>query len=107
MARKYFDVLVRTPHGLKCKPVDNCGSHAEARDQGRSQYDGEILDSRFNGTENTSSTSRSSGGGLDGDLTFAGIVLLGGIVLIYVLWPIALAGAVCYGAYKIYKWISK
>jgi len=107
MSRKYFDVLVRTPHGLKWKPVDDCESHSEARDQGRAQYSGEIVTTRFNGVKNDNSSKKSSGGGVDGDVTFAGVVLLAGIALIYVLWPIALICAVGYIGYKLYNWILK
>jgi len=101
-SRKYFDVLVRTPGGLKWKPVDDCLNHAEAREQGRAQYAGEILDTRFNGVKNTNSDDST----FTESSTFGGLVLVAiaaGIILLISLWPIFLIGGIIYGLYKIFK----
>lgn len=101
-SRKYFDVLVRTPGGLKWKPVDDCLNHAEAREQGKAQYAGDILDTRFNGVKNTNS----GGSTFTESSTFGGLALVAvaaGIMLLISLWPIFLIGGIIYGLYKIFK----
>ena len=101
-SRKYFDVLVRTPGGLKWKPVDDCLNHAEAREQGRAQYAGEILQTRFNGVKSDSS----SGSTYSDSTTFGGLALIAvaaGIILLISLWPVFLIGGIIYGLYKIFK----
>lgn len=107
-SRKYFDVLVRTPGGLKWKPVDDCLNHAEAREQGKTQYAGDILDTRFNGVKNTNgSGSSSSSSWGSGDTTWSLIVIGGGLILVISFFPVFLLLGACYGAYKLYKWIMK
>ena len=99
--RKYFDVLVRTPGGLKWKPVQDCLNHAEARAQGESQYAGDILDSRFNGVESDSSSNER-----EKDTVFDGLFLVAiviGLILVISMWPIFLIGGIIYGFYKIFK----
>lgn len=104
--RKYFDVLVRTPGGLKWKPVDDCVNHAEARSQGKAQYAGEILQTRFNGVKNDNYKS-SSESLFSGDSSFSLLVIGCGILLTITFFPIVLFGAACYGAYKLYQLITK
>ena len=111
MARKYFDVLVRTPHGLKWKPVDDCSTHAEARDQGNAQYAGEILQTRFNGIKNDDNSRKSSGsyGGGEGSFELAmwGLGIIVALGILSFIWPLVVGVGVIYCIVKLYKWIIK
>ena len=102
--RKYFDVLVRTPGGLKWKPVNDCINHAEAREQGEAQYAGEIIQTRFNGVRSDEDDEDSS---FDGDAAFGLVLIGGGIILAITLWPLFLLGGAIYLGYKLYKKFKK
>lgn len=110
MARKYFDVLVRTPHGLKWKPVDDCVTHSEARSQGRTQYAGEIITTRFNGMENGNKSKRSSSSGSSEgsfELAMWGLGIIVALGILSVIWPLVVGVGVIYCIVKLYKWIFK
>lgn len=100
MARKYYDVLVQKNGRIEWMSVPGCNTHAEARAQGNQMYDGKILQTRFNGVDNGSTSSSSDSS------TFGGLALLAvgaGILLLISMWPIFLIGGIVYGLYKIFK----
>lgn len=100
MSRKYFDVLVRTPGGLKWKPVHDCITHAEAKEQGESQYAGEILQTRYNGIKNEDNERSTYS---DSDAIFGIIVIVVGAGLVVAFFPFIVVGGISYLIYKFFK----
>ena len=100
---KNFDVLVQKNGRNQWLPVPGCITHSEARSQGEEMYDGNILQTRFNGMDDNDNDSDSSE---DYSNAFGGLVLLAagaGLILVISMWPIFLIGGIIYGLYKIYK----
>lgn len=99
---KNFDVLVQKNGRIQWLPVPGCITHAEARSQGEEMYDGNILQTRFNGMDDDND----SGSSGDYSNAFSGLVLLAagaGLILVISMWPIFLIGGIIYGLYKIFK----
>ena len=100
---KNFDVLVQKNGRIQWLPVPGCITHSEARSQGEEMYDGNILETRFNGMDDNDNDSDSSE---DYSNAFGGLVLLAagaGLILVISMWPIFLIGGIIYGLYKIFK----
>lgn len=103
MSTKNFDVLVQKNGRIQWLPVPGCITHSEARSQGEEMYDGNILQTRFNGMDDNDNDSDSSE---DYSNAFGGLVLLAagaGLILVISMWPIFLIGGIIYGLYKIFK----
>jgi hypothetical protein len=105
MSSKNFEVLVQKNGRIQWLPVYGCITHAEARSQGEEMYDGNILQTRFNGM-NDDNDNDSGGSSGDYSTAFSGLVLLAvgaGLILVISMWPIFLIGGIIYGLYKIFK----
>lgn len=103
MSTKNFDVLVQKNGRIQWLPVPGCITHAEARSQGEEMYDGNILQTRFNGMDDNDND---SGGSVEYSTAFSGLVLFAagvGLILVISMWPIFLIGGIIYGLYKIFK----
>ena len=98
-----FEVLVRVPSNrIVWKPVEGCINHAEAREQGAAQYAGEVLQSRYNGPDNTDTSNGQTY--VDAGGSWGLIILGGGLILVVTLWPLIVAGGVIYISTVLYKW---
>ena len=83
-------------------PVPGCINHNEARAQGEQMYAGKVIQTRFLGSENTTSSSKSSGSSGDAGGGFAlAVIALGGIIVLS-MWPLFLFGGLVYLGYKLY-----
>lgn len=100
---KNFEVLVQKNGRIEWLPVPGCINHNEARSQGEQMYAGKVIQTRFLGVDNSTSSSKSSGSSGDWEGGFAlAVIALGGIILIS-MWPLFLFGGLAYLSYKLYK----
>lgn len=99
---KNFEVLVQKNGRIEWMPVPGCINHNEARAQGEQMYAGKVIQTRFLGIDNDTSSSKSSGSSGDWEGGFAlAVMALGGIILLY-MWPLFLFGGLVYLGYKLY-----
>ena len=99
---KNFEVLVQKDGRIQLLSVPGCINHNEARDQGEKMYAGKVIQTRFLCSENTTSSSKSSGSSGDWEGGFAlAVMALGGIILLS-MWPLFLFGGLVYLGYKLY-----
>jgi hypothetical protein len=99
---KNFEVLVQKNGRIEWMPVAGCINHNEARAQGEQMYAGKVIQTRFLGIDNDTSSSKSSGSSGDWEGGFAlAVMALGGIILLS-MWPLFLFGGLVYLGYKLY-----
>ena len=100
---KNFEVLIQKNGRIEWLPVSGCINHNEACAQGEQMYSGKVIQTRFLGFDNDTSTSKSSGSNGYWQSGFALVVIaLGGLIIIS-LWPLFLVGGLAYLGYKWYK----
>lgn len=100
---KNFEVLVQKNGRIEWLPVPGCINHNEARSQGEQMYAGKVIQTRFLGVDNSTSSSKSSGSSGDWEGGLALCVIGIGLLLIVSLWPLFLFGGLAYLGYKLYK----
>ena len=100
---KNFEVLVQKNGRIEWLPVPGCINHSEARAQGEQMYAGKVIQTRFLGSDNSTSSSKSSGSSGDWEGSFALCVIALGAIIVVSLWPLFLVGGLSYLGYKLYK----
>lgn len=98
-----FEVLVQKNGRIEWLPVPGCINHNEARSQGEAMYAGKIIQTRYLGVDNTSSSSDETSDSDSASGGFALLVVGIGVLLLISLWPIILVGGLSYLGYKLYK----